>query len=394
MSRKRGRNEPSPDSSGDEASPHAGPRPAAPVLTRSASTLTPRGPLFRTRRTHGSASSSLASPLASPSALPHPDPSAFAAVPPPPPRTVTLAQAQSSSPGFNPVGGGQSATLYRHDPEHPHTRGKDVVLRSDQASIPRPPRSYEADRLAQTKRHLATVADTFLRPKPHLRGPHQEVQVAHREEDPDALVLSTNTPAGNERLRDRLDALRTHIAGAPTSGSSARQQRHHLKARGELSPDAMRKISVLPKADEGGNDGLHAERRLVAAGYREPHGTMRPCATCFGNLDTTAEDDRTRTGPGKTWVSSSANAAGGGDHVSNFRTRVTVGHDGKFHHDHGSESDSDAPSPRVAYPRSYGARRGEAGPAAARRSSSLSSSSSSSSGSESENSSAKRPRRR
>lgn len=258
-----------------------------------------------------------------------------------PPRTLTAEQIRSGASGFNRVGGGQSETYYRHDLSHTHTSGKGVVARSDEGAIQRPPRSFEGDRSAQMKRHLATTTDTFLRTKPHLRGAHQEVQVAHDKDDPDALVLSTNTHAGNKRLREGLSKLKTYIQGEPESGSSDRQERHHNKLHQRMKPSMIKKMSVISEDDEGATEGLHAERRLVASGHLEPHGTMRPCATCFGNLDDTMTDDLTKTGPGKWWSSTSSNADDGGDHVSNFRTRVTLGLDKTFHHDYGSDSDSD-----------------------------------------------------
>ena len=187
------------------------------------------------------------------------------------------------------LGGGHGIRYYfPRENDAPQVSGRGAVQSAHRQMQLRPMRSFREDRDAQMKRWIATVIHAWL--KRETDGKHVEVQVASN--DNGDFVVSTNTKLGNRRLRERWGEVLKHLSSPPDilfEGSNVnelREIRHHLKLsiRTEGKP-ILSRLSVIEESIERDQmENTHAEVRLIDAGFRDPHGVRRPCASCLGRL--------------------------------------------------------------------------------------------------------------
>lgn len=275
--------------------------------------------------------------------------------------------AAAAAPAQNHFGANQTHVVTRTAAplgDKPKSEGKKSFMASN--AVVRPPRSYSADREAQQMRHVATVLRTD---KKVADG--QEVQLTHSPPDADGkprpLTLSTNTNAGNARLREIFKdgkTLREGVdevlaAAAPTTGTDgttetaglkAREQRHKQKVGRDHGFEPMDMAPTIPANVPKAQDGLHAERRndqhLSANGVDTSQtfskGTKRRCAHCYESLKHTQQSPADG-GPGPAWQSQAASR--GNATASEQLTRTTQLRNGAHTWDVDSDSDSDADTP-------------------------------------------------
>lgn len=223
---------------------------------------------------------------------------------------------------------------------------KPLLDRIAAEAVIRPPRSFKKERPEQSFRHAATALKLEL-DRRGIKG-YQEVQVGIHK-DGTSLLASTNTNRGNSELRQilRLGSKRpltskTIGTVTPKTGPfSARERRHAGKLRKRGIQKHTEELRFQVPADvPRKEDGLHAERRIKAAGGIRIRGIKRPCAHCFPEMQSScAVDDGQGEGPGPEWRSAAASR--GGAAPSEWQTRITRAIDGRHTVDHGSDSDSD-----------------------------------------------------
>ncbi|CAM3980948.1 hypothetical protein ACAN107058_20995 [Paracidovorax anthurii] len=261
-----------------------------------------------------------------------------------------------------------------HRTEQPSVGSGDMlkrIYRNENASLVRPPRSFEPDRQRQPLRWLSTVL------KQEFPG-GLEVQCYFEPRESEGknkgvVVVSSNSTKVNADLEaflmgGRLQALLAEKAPAqPLSKHAPREQRHLAKLASrmegvdphptEASTAVLEAIAAgrfrVPRHDydSGPTPFLHAERRIkdyVRDAFDAPleldrlAGTMRPCGNCADELDAGPERPR---GPFFMSKASRPGVTGKEDIERNVRERrgtsVTMARGGRLTFKHDSDSDSD-----------------------------------------------------
>ncbi|MET9366008.1 DUF4157 domain-containing protein [Streptomyces sp. NPDC006632] len=210
------------------------------------------------------------------------------------------------------------------------------------------PRSYRGEPDKQAMRWVATVVKNYL--TDYGANP-VEIQAAVHE---GALYIAGNTTASNSLLADHLEGLSgsaflkkvleeypAEAAHLNSGNADGRLARHTDKTDKRIVGDNVdaaaadkykNVITALSKpvtVASGGDDGYHAERRIVShlSGDGPEQvipdslaGTKRPCVSCYANLFI-----GTDTRPGPLWISGAANIEMAGysaKNASRFVSRV------------------------------------------------------------------------
>ncbi|MCK9921977.1 DUF4157 domain-containing protein [Frankia sp. AgPm24] len=192
------------------------------------------------------------------------------------------------------------------------------------------PRSYEGDRDKQAMRWVSTVVKNYLQ----MEGENPiEIQAAVHE---GKLYIAGNTTAANSLLASHMhglsgsEFLKKVLKEYPTDSddllggnAKGRLARHSDKTDKRIANDSADAAVTAKYADaikalagpvtvaSDGEDGYHAERRIVdhLTGDKSEKvipnslaGTKRPCVSCYANLFIGKE-----ARPGPLWVSGAAN---------------------------------------------------------------------------------------